>query len=111
MEHRSFKELVERDVHSTFMNLGEFADIHNVDGKEMPIILDDVEIIEREKKMKSNMDGVFVRQKLMYVKAADFGPAPAVGRAVTLDGQMHVVLDVSDEQGVYAITMEANKTR
>lgn len=93
------------------MNLGEFADTHQIDGKIMPAIFDDVEVIEREKQMKSNMDGVYVRQKLIYVKAADFGPAPAVGRSLEVDGGRHLILDVSDEQGVYAITIEMNRTR
>ena len=39
------------------MNAEEFADIHIVDGKRMTVLIDDNEIIEREKKMKSNMDG------------------------------------------------------
>ena len=57
------------DVNNTFMNVDEFADMHTVDGKEIPVLVDDNEIIEREKKMKSNMDGVYVKQKLIYLKA------------------------------------------
>ena len=37
---------------------------HRVNGKIMVIVLDDMENIEREKKMKSNMDGIYTRQPL-----------------------------------------------
>ena len=59
MVRKSFKEVMKDDVNNTFMNVDEFADMHTVDGKEIPVLVDDNEIIEREKKMKSNMDGVY----------------------------------------------------
>ncbi len=111
MVKRSFKELVQKDVGDVFLRLDEFGDTHIIDGKEMTVLIDDNEIIEREKKMKSNMDGVYVRQKLIYVKAEEFGSLPAIGRAIMFDGKRYLVLESIDEQGVYSITMEANRTK
>lgn len=108
---KSFKEVMKDDVNNTFMNVDEFADMHTVDGKEIPVLVDDNEIIEREKKMKSNMDGVYVKQKLIYVKADDFGSLPAIGRQIVFDGKRYMVTDSTDEGGVYTITMEANRTK
>ena len=50
-------------MNNTFMNVDEFADMHTVDGKEIPVLVDDNEIIEREKKMKTIIDGEYVKQK------------------------------------------------
>lgn len=111
MVKRSFKELVQKDVGDVFLRLDEFGDTRIIDGKEMTVLVDDNEIIEREKKMKSNMDGVYVRQKLIYVKADEFGSLPAIGRAIMFDGKRYLVLEAVDEQGVYSITMEANRTK
>jgi hypothetical protein len=111
MIKRTFKDILINDISSAFINTDEFSDIHSVDGKNIPVLVDENEIIEREKKMKSNMDGVYVRQKLIYVKAADFGAAPAVGRALMFDGKRYQVLDVTDEEGVYSILMEINRSR
>lgn len=111
MVKKSFKEVMRDDVSGVFMNAEEFADIHIVDGKRMTVLIDDNEIIEREKKMKSNMDGVFVKQKLIYVKPEEFGAIPAVGRAIMLDGKPYRVLDATDEDGLYAILMESNRTK
>ena len=111
MIKKSLKEVMKDYVDNTFMNVDEFADMHTVDGKEMAVLVDDNEIVEREKKMKSNMDGVYVKQKLIYVKASDFGALPAIGRQIMFDGKRYLVTDSTDEQGVYTITMEANRTK
>ena len=111
MKTPTFKEIMQRDVKSVFFNEAEFADKHMVDDTEMVAMIDDMENIEREKKMKSNMDGIYARQILLYVQAADFGGLPAHGRLLRLDGRKYTVVDAVDECGVYTITLEANKSR
>ena len=110
MESMSFKEAMAGDITSTFLNKEEFGELHLVNGKEMVIQLDDVENIEREKKMKSHMDGIYARQILFYVSADDFGSLPAQGGLITLDGNRYTVVDATDEAGIYAITAEANRS-
>lgn len=108
----TFKQILQRDIDETFFNVDEFAEnTHTIDGKPMTIMGDDMEHIEREKKMKSNMDGIYARQILIYVKASEFGPLPAYGRLLALDGRRYTVVDAVDEGGVYSITLEANKSR
>lgn len=112
MQSMSFKQVMDRDVEETFFNTAEFADLHNIDGIDVPAIVDDIENIEREKRMKSNMDGIHARQVLLYVKPSAF-PAglPAQDRVVKLDKRMYTVVDATDEGGVYTITLEANRSR
>ena len=111
MVRKSFKEIINQDIDNIFINTSEFSDIHNVDGRDMPIQIDDNEVIEREKKAKSNMDGVYVKQKLIYVKAKDFGSLPAIGRQIMLDGKRYLVVDSTDEYGLYTITLEGNRSK
>ena len=110
----SFKELVEQDNRTVFMNLDEFADIHVINVKEMPCIIDNNEMIDREKRYQYKRslyaDGVYLKEVLLYVKAEDFGPLPAVGRLLTLDKKSYIVSDAIDEGGIYSISLEANKT-
>lgn len=110
MTSPSFKDIIERDISEVFFNLEEFSDTHTIDGVNMTAMIDDMEHIEREKKMKSNMDGIHARQILLYVKAAEFGELPAQGRILTLDKRKYLVLDAVDEGGVYTITLEANRS-
>ena len=106
----SFKDEIKADAQKIFLNELEFADEHLVNGKQMTVLIDESEIIKKQKKEKSNMDGIYTRKILMYVCPEDFGPLPAQGAAVRLDGQTYLVTDAVDEYGVYSITMEANRS-
>lgn len=107
---RSFKELVQADANDVFMNTNEFADLHTIDGKSMKVIIDDNENIEREKKFKINMDGIYVKQVLIYVSKLEYGPLPAYGKLLKLDAKPYRVIDAIDEDGIYSITLEANRS-
>lgn len=110
MESPTFKDILKNDIKATFLNPEEFGETHVVQGREMTIVLDDMENVEREKKMKSHMDGVYARQMLFYVSADDFGAMPAQGGLIDLDGKKYTVVDATDEAGMYAITVEANRS-
>ena len=108
----TFKELVQADIGNTFMNEQEFADLHTIDGKSMHVIIDDNEHIEREKRQtqKQNMDGMYIKQVLIYVSGAEYGPLPAQGKQLALDQKRYRIADAIDEDGVYSITLEANRS-
>lgn len=112
METPTFKQLLMRDVHQVFLNPEEYGERHRVNGKVMTIVLDDMENVNREKKMNSSMDGIHARQVFFYVAADEFGgPLPAQDTYLTLDGGTYRVVDATDECGMYAITVEANRSR
>lgn len=110
----TFKEQIALDNQNIFMNLDEFAEMHNVNGKKIPVQVDTNELIDREKRYQFRhslyADGVFLKEMLIYVKASDFGKLPAVGRMIMFDGKSYTVSDAIDEDGIYSISMEANKT-
>lgn len=109
-----FKEQVARDNKTVFLNLEEFADVHLINGREMPCIVDNNEQIEREKraqyKQSFRADGLYVKELLIYVRAADFGALPAVGRLLQFDGKNYLISDAIDEDGIYSLSLEANKS-
>lgn len=105
----AFKDVIQEDVKAVFMNVDEFSDMHNVNGTMMPIQIDSNEQIEREKRINQHMDGIYKNQKLIYVSAADYGPLPKQGSVVSLDGKIMKVADAISEDGVYSITLEANR--
>ena len=105
----TFKDIIKTDVHDVFLNVDEFSDLHMVNGTQMAVQIDDNEQIEREKRFNQNMDGVFTNQKLIYVAASDFGPLPKQGSLLRLDNRTYTVADAIEEDGVYSITLEANR--
>ena len=107
-----FKEIAYNDISTVFLAPEEFGEEHVVDGRAMNIVMDNVEIIERSKKQSEagRIDGVFKRELLFYVSRSDFGPMPAQGRILTLDGRKYIVSDAVEEGGVYSITVGAMKS-
>lgn len=105
----TFKEQIQVDVNNVFFNLHEFVDKHLIDGEEMDVLIDQNELIEREKKSNQNMNGVYLNQTLIYVKQSQFGNRPKLGSRMQLDKKNYVVLDCTEEMGVYAITLEAHR--
>ncbi len=106
----TFKEQIAADNRVVFMNTLEFADAHNVNGVNMPCVIDDNEMIEREKRFVNSAvygDGVYVKQMLIYVRAEDFGALPAVGRRLVLDGRGFIITDSINEGGIYSISLES----
>lgn len=104
-----FKNIVREDVHNVFLNIEEFSEIHTINGKSMPVQVDSNEQIEREKRSAKNIEGIFTNQRLIYVAASDFGPMPKQGSLLTMDNRMFRVVDAVDEDGIYSITLEANR--
>ena len=110
----TFKEQIAKDNRTVFMNQDEFAETHLINGVEMPCTVDNNELIDREKRYQYKKslyaDGIYLKQLLIYVKAEDFGPLPAIGRVVTFDKKSYIVADAINEDGIYSLCLEANKT-
>lgn len=108
----TFKDQIAKDNRVVFMNLDEFTDIHNVNGKDMPCMIDGNELVDRERQYKFKhsqyADGVYMKQLLIYVREEDFGKLPPIGRALTLDQERYTVAEAINEDGIYSITVEAN---
>lgn len=105
----TFKDAVKSDIKRVFINPKEFADIHEVNGEEVSLVVD-TNLISEYRDTKANpISGVFLNTKVLYVHAEDLGYSPVEGEILTLDGIMHIVRSVSMEHGVLVITIEANE--
>lgn len=108
----NFKEIVFDDIRKVFLNPEEFGEIHVIDGKQMPVIVDGMEVVERSKKQveKGRIEAIFQKQTMLYVSKSEFGSLPVIGRQLKLDTSIYRVIDAIDEGGVYSITLGAVKT-
>lgn len=107
----SFKDILARDTASVFLNEEEFADGHTLNGKAMPCLIDNNELLERQKGGggTDRKDGLFSADILLFVKADDFGPRPVAAAVVVLDGRPYRVKSCPDEAGIYSMTLEATQ--
>lgn len=108
----TFKEQIAADISGTFLNCLEFADTHTVNGKEMAVVVDDNELLERDKAkiLAAQTEGIYKARRLIYVAKAEFGPRPAQGVSLTLDRRAYRVKTCTEEAGVLAIELEAVKS-
>lgn len=103
----AFKQQLQRDVHTTFLNTEEFADTHMINGVLMPVLIDSNEQIEREKRMSHHIEGVYQDEFLAYVSSQTYGELPAQGSFVQIDEKDYRVIDAVEEDGVYSLTLAA----
>lgn len=105
-----FKEMLLQDCEEVFLNPEEFGSWHRIDGRKMVIQADDSEVTERSKKQVERTEGIYKRQFLFYVLQKNFGPLPAVGRAIDIDGTVYKILEASSEGGIYSILVGRDKS-
>ncbi len=106
----TFQDILRRDVRAVFLNPAGFAEEHRVNGRPMPVQVDESELLERDKAANVHRDGLYKSRRLIYAAASDFGPRPAVGSLLELDGRQYKVLDCVDEAGVLSIELGAARS-
>lgn len=107
----SFKDCIAADISTVFLNRLEFAETHTVNGKEMAVLVDENELLERDKsRMGTHQDGLYKSRRLIHVSAVEFGRRPALNSILSLDGRQFKIADCTEEAGMFAITLEATKS-
>lgn len=108
MKNMTFKSIIEDDCKNIFLNEKEFADIHKIDGKQMPAIIDKNELFNRQSGRPHN-DGTYKKTTLLYVLAKEYDKIPVIGSKIIDGKKMMLIKDFSDEDGIFAITAEEVK--
>ena len=105
----TFKDQVSTDLIETFFNDEEFADIHNINDKDMLIVLDNDELSRRKiGRVNDYTAGVYEGDLLFYVSEEVYGKRPNVGDHVRYDGAVYRVTDFSSDTGMYTIVLKRN---
>lgn len=110
----TFKEQIAADNKNVFMNELEFSEEHIINEKKIPCIIDGYELMERRKKYqyrsKFYTEKIGIKEILIYVRAEDFGALPSTGRQLMFDGKPYIISDAINEDGIYCISLEMNKS-
>ena len=106
----TFKEQIKADVGTVFLNNDEFSDIHTINGKQISVIVDNSELIQRAKITgTAATDGIYSDSILIFVSVAEFPKRPNIGSMLNLDGRDYKVINCTAEGGVYSIELKANR--
>lgn len=108
---KNFKEMLDKDLESTFYNLGEFAQLKRVQcgriDKKIPVIFDSEETRERQSLVSGdNAEGIYGRFAVVRVKLSDMEKEPANGMRFWIDNDLFMITDVRNEYNELIIGLE-----
>lgn len=107
---RSFKEQLEKDFDSTFFNLNEFAETHTVEGKEIPVVVDNDTLLALNLGKNADVDGIFEDAKLFFVLKKYLDNEPVIGQIMEFDGAMYPIGNILEDMGGYTIILRGDES-
>lgn len=105
---KNFKEMLDKDLDTTFFNTGEFAEVKKIrcDGvvKSIPVIFD----LEntKDRNGKDNAEGIYQSITVIRVKLKDLGKEPRQGMRFYIENELYKVAEVSNEYNELVIDLE-----
>ena len=100
-----FKEMVAADLAATFLDLDTFGTLYRVEGKEIPIMLDNDELKERQ----GGQDlAVAESGTLFYARAADLPPRRPTGQLLNVNGRECIIDAWSEDMGMATVVLREN---
>ena len=105
----SFKDQIKQDLSDVFLNLDEFADLHRIEGKEVPVVIDS-DMLEKLSKIGDNrLHGMDEADMVIMGKASDLPENLDPGRLLNLDGREVIVVTTTSEMGLVQIAVRQNR--
>lgn len=100
-----FKARVEKDIKRTFLNLKHFAEIYRIEGREIPIVVDNDELKERQ-----NGQDLAVAESatLFYAKTSDLPPRRPAGENLNVNGRECLIDSWAEDMGVSTVVLREN---
>ena len=105
----SFKDQIKQDLSDVFLNLDEFADLHRIEGKEVPVVIDS-DMLEKLSKIGDNrIHGMDEADMVIMGKASDLPENLDPGRLLNVDGREVIVVTTTSEMGLVQIAVRQNR--
>lgn len=105
----SFKDQIKQDLSDVFLNLDEFADLHRIEGNEVPVVIDS-DIMAKLSKIGGNrIHGMDEADMVIMGKASDLPKNLDPGRLLNLDGREVIVVTTTSEMGLVQIAVRQNR--
>ncbi len=99
-----FKDMLEDDLERTFTNLGEFAETRVIDGKEVPITIDNDELKRRQGGQEYAIEE---SATLFHCKSKDL-PKRKPGQTLKVDGRICTIDDWKQDMGMTTVVLREN---
>lgn len=105
----SFKDQIKQDLSDVFLNLDEFADLHRIEGKEVPVVIDSDIMAKLSKIGDNRIHGMDEADMVIMGKASNLPENLDPGRLLNLDGREVIVVTTTSEMGLVQIAVRQNR--
>ena len=105
----SFKDQIKQDLSDVFLNLDEFADLHRIEGKEVPVVIDSDIMAKLSKIGDNRIHGMDEADMVIMGKASDLPENLDPGRLLNLDGREVIGVTTTSEMGLVQIAVRQNR--
>lgn len=105
----SFKDQIKQDLSDIFLNLDEFADLHRIEGKVVPVVIDSNIMAKLSKIGDNRIHGMDEADMVIMGKASDLPENLDPGRLLNLDGREVIVVTTTSEMGLVQIAVRQNR--
>lgn len=105
----NFKDQIKQDLSDIFLNLDEFADLHRIEGKEVPVVIDSDIMAKLSKIGDNRIHGMDEADMVIMGKASDLPENLDPGRLLNLDGREVIVVTTMSEMGLVQIAVRQNR--
>lgn len=105
----SFKDQIKQDLSDIFLNLDEFADLHRIEGKKVPVVIDSDIMAKLSKIGDNRIHGMDEADMVIMGKASDLPENLDPGRLLNLDGREVIVVTTTSEMGLVQIAVRQNR--
>lgn len=103
----SFKEQIQKDLDTVFLNLDEFAELHRVEGKKIAVVVDNDQL---NKLKKGQILGLVEADMLLMGRESDFPAHLEPGRLLNVDGRELIIANSGKDMGLVEVALSQNRT-
>lgn len=103
----TFKEQIRQDLDTVFLNLDEFAELRRVEGKQIPVVVDNDQLVKLK---QGQILGLVKADMLLMGKQADFPADMEPGRLLNVDGREMIVTNSGTDMGLIEVALRQNRT-
>lgn len=102
-----FKIHAADDIARTFLDLDFFGEIYRIEGKEIPIVIDNDELKERQ----GGQDlAVAESATLFYARSSDLPTRRAAGASLNVNGRERIIDDWKEDMGMATVVLHESIT-
>ena len=103
----AFKSAIEADIRGVFLNVAEYGEMYRIEGKNIPIVIDDDELKERQ----GGQDlAVAESGTLFYAYSADLPTRRAPGSNLNVNGRECIIDLWTEDAGLSTVVLRENIT-